>query len=80
MFKVGPDSARADPGPVCYRREKGKLAVTDANLVLGRIVPEYFPKIFGENRDQPLGVEQAQKAFEKNADFINKYNKDQATV
>lgn len=46
VLKVGPDSVGAHPGPVCYRKG-GQLAVTDANLVLGRIIPELFPQIFG---------------------------------
>lgn len=47
MFRVGPESTSADPGPVCYRKKGGALAVTDANLILGRLLPEHFPKIFG---------------------------------
>mmetsp|Transcript_27108 Transcript_27108/g.59295 ORF Transcript_27108/g.59295 Transcript_27108/m.59295 type:complete len:1400 (+) Transcript_27108:291-4490(+) len=62
MFVVGPESAGAHPGPVCYRKN-GYLAVTDANLVLGRVLPEYFPSIFGPNEDQPLDVEGARSAF-----------------
>jgi 5-oxoprolinase (ATP-hydrolysing) len=58
IFKVGPESAGAHPGPVCYLKG-GHLAITDANVVLGRVLPEYFPKIFGPNEDQPLGVEGA---------------------
>lgn len=54
LFKVGPESAGADPGPVCYRKEGGMLAITDANLVLGRLLPEFFPKIFGPSEDQSL--------------------------
>ncbi|CAM9615814.1 unnamed protein product, partial [Sphacelaria rigidula] len=46
LFAVGPQSARAHPGPVCYRKS-GYLAVTDANVFLGRVIPKYFPKIFG---------------------------------
>jgi hypothetical protein len=46
LFQVGPESARAHPGPVCYKKG-GHLAITDANLVLGRILPAYFPNIFG---------------------------------
>jgi hypothetical protein len=46
LFVVGPDSVGANPGPVCYRKG-GALAITDANLQLGRILPEYFPHIFG---------------------------------
>ncbi len=63
MFYVGPESAGAHPGPVCYRKN-GHLAVTDANLVLGRVLPEYFPSIFGPNEDQPLDLDGARKAFD----------------
>jgi 5-oxoprolinase (ATP-hydrolysing) len=59
LMTVGPESARAHPGPVCYRKN-GKLAVTDANVVLGRVIPEFFPKIFGDNEDQMLDVEVSQ--------------------
>ncbi|MGM0659894.1 MAG: hydantoinase B/oxoprolinase family protein [Pseudomonadota bacterium] len=52
-FRVGPDSAGADPGPACYRRG-GPLTVTDANVMLGKLNPELFPAIFGPDQDQPL--------------------------
>src|SRR6476659_1709230 len=52
-FRVGPDSAGANPGPACYRRG-GPLTVTDANVMVGKLVPEFFPKIFGPQQDQPL--------------------------
>ncbi|MBZ0163074.1 MAG: hydantoinase B/oxoprolinase family protein [Notoacmeibacter sp.] len=52
-FQVGPDSAGANPGPACYRRG-GPLAVTDANVMLGKLQPDYFPAIFGPRQDQPL--------------------------
>ncbi|GHE23912.1 hydantoinase B/oxoprolinase family protein [Streptomyces capillispiralis] len=52
-YRVGPDSAGADPGPACYRRG-GPLAVTDANVMLGRIQPAHFPAVFGPDGDQPL--------------------------
>ena len=52
-FRVGPDSAGANPGPACYRR-KGPLAVTDANVMVGKLMPDFFPKIFGPAQDQPL--------------------------
>jgi 5-oxoprolinase (ATP-hydrolysing) len=52
-FRVGPDSAGANPGPKCYRRG-GPLAVTDANVMAGKLLPEFFPKIFGPHQDQPL--------------------------
>lgn len=44
VFLVGPESAGAHPGPVCYKKG-GPLTITDANVVLGRIVPEFFPKV-----------------------------------
>ena len=62
MFIVGPESSRAHPGPICYRKN-GYLAVTDANVALGRVIPEYFPSIFGPNEDEPLDVEGARNAF-----------------
>jgi len=52
-FRVGPDSAGANPGPACYGRG-GPLAVTDANVLLGRIQPSHFPKVFGESGQEPL--------------------------
>lgn len=64
MFVVGPESAGAHPGPVCYRKN-GYLAVTDANVVLGRVIPEEFPNIFGPNEDEPLDVDGARAAFEE---------------
>jgi 5-oxoprolinase (ATP-hydrolysing) len=52
-LRVGPESAGADPGPACYRRG-GPLCVTDANVLLGKIVPACFPRVFGPGADQPL--------------------------
>ncbi len=72
MFMVGPESAGAHPGPVCYRKN-GFLAVTDANLLLGRIQPAYFPKIFGPGEDQPLDVEAARRAMQDLTDRINAF-------
>jgi 5-oxoprolinase (ATP-hydrolysing) len=54
-FRVGPDSAGANPGPAAYRRG-GPLAVTDANVMLGKLQPDFFPAIFGAGQDQPLDV------------------------
>ncbi|OUS05038.1 5-oxoprolinase [Rhodobacterales bacterium 52_120_T64] len=68
-YSVGPDSAGANPGPKCYRRG-GPLAVTDANVMVGKLRAENFPKIFGENQDQPLDVEAVQAAFADLADEI----------
>ncbi|MGW1725352.1 hydantoinase B/oxoprolinase family protein [Streptomyces sp. NPDC002306] len=52
-YRVGPDSAGADPGPACYRGG-GPLTVTDANVMLGRVQPAHFPQVFGPDGDQPL--------------------------
>lgn len=52
-YRVGPDSAGAEPGPACYRGG-GPLAVTDANVMLGRIQPAHFPHVFGPSGDEPL--------------------------
>jgi 5-oxoprolinase (ATP-hydrolysing) len=63
-FRVGPDSAGANPGPTCYRRG-GPLAVTDANVMVGKLLPDFFPKIFGPQQNQPLDDKAVQAAFEK---------------
>lgn len=70
LFKVGPESAGAHPGPACYRKG-GPLTVTDANLFLGRLVPEYFPQIFGEHEDEPLDVLVTRKHFEELTAVVN---------
>jgi 5-oxoprolinase (ATP-hydrolysing) len=61
-FRVGPDSAGANPGPTCYRRG-GPLAVTDANVMVGKLIPDFFPKIFGPHQDQPLDADAVRAAF-----------------
>ncbi|MGB6118271.1 MAG: hydantoinase B/oxoprolinase family protein [Mesorhizobium sp.] len=61
-FQAGPDSAGANPGPACYRRG-GPLAVTDANVMLGKLQPDFFPAIFGPDQDQPLDVEAVRRKF-----------------
>ncbi len=68
-LRVGPESAGADPGPACYRRS-GPLAMTDANVQLGRIRPEFFPKVFGPEADQPLDPAAVGQAFAARADEI----------
>ncbi|MCF6149774.1 MAG: 5-oxoprolinase [Candidatus Kuenenia sp.] len=75
MFVVGPESVGADPGPMCYRK-KGFLSITDANLLLGRLHPDYFPKIFGKNHDLPLDKKATEMAFEKLTREVNNYYKD----
>jgi len=61
-FRVGPDSAGADPGPAAYRRD-GPLTVTDANVMLGRVQPRWFPKVFGPGADQPLDAAVVENHF-----------------
>lgn len=75
-FRVGPESVGAHPGPVCYRKG-GELAVTDANLILGYVIPDYFPSIFGPHEDQPLDIKATREKFEKLAIQINSYRKSQ---
>ncbi|KAL4902345.1 hypothetical protein BDW74DRAFT_186883 [Aspergillus multicolor] len=71
LFVVGPESASSHPGPACYRKG-GPLTVTDANLFLGRLIPDLFPKIFGETEDQPLDVDIVKKKFIALTAEINK--------
>jgi len=61
-FRVGPESAGANPGPKAYRRG-GPLTVTDANVMLGKLDPSFFPAIFGPAHDQPLDAEAVRAAF-----------------
>ncbi|HEX8373654.1 MAG TPA: hydantoinase/oxoprolinase family protein, partial [Geminicoccaceae bacterium] len=61
-FRVGPESAGANPGPACYRRG-GPLAVTDANLLVGKLLPDFFPPVFGPGADQPLDAETVRRRF-----------------
>ncbi|KJA16587.1 hypothetical protein HYPSUDRAFT_71248 [Hypholoma sublateritium FD-334 SS-4] len=70
LFLAGPSSAGADPGPACYRKG-GPLAVTDANLLLGRLIPDFFPKIFGKTEKEALDIEASRTAFSRLADEIN---------
>ncbi len=63
-FVSGPESAGANPGPACYRKG-GPLTVTDANLLLGRIHPDLFPKVFGPDGRQGLDVEASRRGFER---------------
>ena len=72
MFMVGPESAGAHPGPVCYRKN-GHLSVTDANLILGRLQPDYFPHIFGPTEDRPLDLQAARTAMKDLTQAINSH-------
>jgi len=68
-YRVGPQSAGANPGPACYRRG-GALAVTDCNVMLGKIQPDHFPKVFGPEANQPMDGEAVRRLFCKLADEI----------
>ncbi|XP_005089828.1 5-oxoprolinase [Aplysia californica] len=76
MFVVGPESAGAHPGPVCYMKG-GPLTITDANLCLGRLLPEYFPHIFGKTEDKPLDKAATLKAFGLLTSEVNDFLKEQ---
>ncbi len=69
-FRVGPQSAGANPGPACYRRG-GPLAVTDANVMLGKVQPHYFPKVFGPNADEALSHEATLEKFSAMASKVS---------
>ena len=71
LFVVGPESAGAHPGPACYRKG-GPLTVTDANLFLGRLIPDFFPKIFGKSEKEGLDEEASRKLFVKLTEEINR--------
>ena len=65
-FRVGPESAGANPGPKCYRRG-GPLTVTDANLTVGKLKASFFPKIFGPHNDEPLDEEATRARVSRNS-------------
>ena len=70
-LQVGPASAGADPGPACYGRG-GPLAVTDANVMVGKLRPEFFPAIFGPNADRPLDAEATRAKFAELAEKVGR--------
>ncbi|MFD8662735.1 hydantoinase B/oxoprolinase family protein [Streptomyces globisporus] len=70
-YRVGPDSAGADPGPACYRRG-GPLTVTDANVMLGRVQPAHFPAVFGPDGDLPLDADHVSERFTELADEVGR--------
>ncbi|RMD70666.1 MAG: 5-oxoprolinase, partial [Cyanobacteria bacterium J149] len=63
-YRVGPESAGANPGPVCYGKGD-KLTITDCNLLLGKIQPEFFPKVFGKSANEPLNLKLVEKQFQQ---------------
>jgi 5-oxoprolinase (ATP-hydrolysing) len=68
-FRVGPDSAGANPGPKCYRRG-GPLALTDANVMVGKLMADFFPKIFGPQQNLPLDADAVRVGFVQLADEV----------
>ncbi|QIT57305.1 5-oxoprolinase [Aquisalimonas sp. 2447] len=70
-YRVGPESAGADPGPACYRRG-GPLTVTDCNVMLGRLQPAFFPRVFGPDGDEPLDAEVTREAFRELTERIHR--------
>ncbi|WP_375499065.1 hydantoinase/oxoprolinase family protein [uncultured Nostoc sp.] len=68
-YRVGPKSAGSNPGPACYRRG-GPLAVTDANVMLGKIHPQYFPSVFGIDGNLPLDKDTVIQQFTQLAQDI----------
>lgn len=77
-YRVGPDSAGASPGPACYRAG-GPLTVTDANVLLGRIQPSRFPRVFGPDGDQPVDVDLVGRRFTELAAEIHEATGDERT-
>ncbi len=78
-FRVGPESAGADPGPACYGRG-GPLTVTDANLILGKILQETLPRTFGPGNNQQLDPELTFRRFKLLTEEINNALKTNFTV
>jgi 5-oxoprolinase (ATP-hydrolysing) len=78
-LRVGPESAGANPGPASYRRG-GPLATTDANVLLGKIQPAYFPKVFGPKADEPLDRDGVVTKFEALAAEVRQSTGREATA
>ncbi len=68
-YRVGPESAGANPGPACYRRG-GPLTVTDCNVMLGKLQPDFFPRVFGPDQDAPLDAKAVRKKFSEMSERI----------
>ncbi|MDH3411257.1 MAG: 5-oxoprolinase, partial [Gammaproteobacteria bacterium] len=78
-FRVGPDSAGANPGPACYRRG-GPLTVTDCNVLLGKINAKHFPAVFGPDASQPIDVEVVREKFEALTKKVNEASGESRTL
>ncbi|WP_026280286.1 hydantoinase B/oxoprolinase family protein [Thioalkalivibrio sp. ALE31] len=77
-LRVGPESAGAQPGPACYGQD-GPLTVTDCNVLLGRLRPEYFPAVFGPGRDRPLDPEPVRRQFDALVEAVRSATGEAAT-
>ena len=77
-YRVGPESAGADPGPASYRRG-GPLCVTDCNVMLGALQPEFFPHVFGPAQDEPLDADVVREKFAALASEIRAATGDERT-
>ncbi|MEK9672831.1 MAG: hydantoinase B/oxoprolinase family protein [Rhodospirillaceae bacterium] len=77
-YRVGPESAGADPGPACYRRG-GPLCVTDCNVMLGKIQPRFFPNVFGRYANEPLDPKAVKDGFRAMAEEIRQATGDTRT-
>ena len=78
-FRVGPESAGAKPGPAAYRLN-GPLTVTDCNVMLGKLQPDLFPAVFGENADQTLDYQGVKQKFKQLSEEIKKNTRQTNTV
>jgi 5-oxoprolinase (ATP-hydrolysing) len=70
-FRVGPESAGADPGPACYRRG-GPLTITDCNVMVGKLQPKFFPAVFGLHGNEPLDADIVARKFAELAEQIER--------
>ena len=77
-YRVGPESAGANPGPACYRRG-GPLAVTDCNVMLGKLQPDFFPHVFGPNQDEAVDADVVREKFAELAKEIHAATGDERT-
>ena len=76
-MRVGPESSGANPGPVCYAYD-GVLSLTDANIVTGRLQPDFFPKVFGKKGNAAISSEKSFQAFKTISKNLDKSEEDVA--
>jgi len=78
-YRVGPDSAGADPGPACYRKD-GPLTVTDCNVMLGKVQPSFFPAVFGPAGNECLDARAVRQTFARPTESIREATGDRRTL